>query len=342
MQDEFEEVTKKVMKMFKERGVKILEKAEASIKDEKIECAEAKGALIHFISYFRDFVRPSLLSLACEAVGGNPESTIQIGKSLILLSGAFDVHDDIIDKTMYRGGETVVGKFGSDIALLAGDALIFKGLAELFEGLEQLNLPTDKKLAIVRTIKEMYFELGDAEALELKFRGRTDVTPEEYLRMVRKKAADVEAYMKVGAMLGGGRVREIKALGEYGRILGMLVILRDDVEDLLDFEVELPSRIKNESLPTPILYALENEEVKAGVTAVLKKEQINEGDAEALISSITKAKGFERLWKFFDRLGTQAGHEVEKFDEKWKMAFKLILKAVVPPIPKDLVVKRCS
>jgi len=122
----------------------------------------------------------------------------------------------------------------------------------------------------------------------------------------------------------------------------MLVILRDDVEDLLDFEVELRSRKKDESLPTPILYALENEEVKAGVTAVLRKGQINEGDAEALISLISKAKGFERLWKFFDRLGTQAAHEVENFDEKWKMAFKLILRAVVPPIPKDLVVRRCS
>ena len=200
-----------------------------------------------------------------------------------------------------------------------------------------------QSLAKARQATARYvFQGGDAEALELKFRGRTDVAPEEYLRMVRKKAADVEAYMKVGAMLGGGRVREIQALGKYGRILGMLVILRDDVEDLLDFEVELPSRIKNESLPTPILYALENEEVKAGVTAVLRKGQINEGDAEALISLISKAKGFERLWKFFDRLETQAAHEVENFDEKWKMAFKLILKVAVPPIPKDLMARRCD
>jgi len=142
VQDEFEKIAGEVRKLFKERGSRILEKAEASIKDEKIECAEAKGALVHFISYFRDVVRPSLLSLACEAVGGDPKATVQIGESLILLSGAFDVHDDIIDKTMARGEETVVGKFGNDIALLVGDALIFKGLAELFEGLEQLSLTT--------------------------------------------------------------------------------------------------------------------------------------------------------------------------------------------------------
>jgi len=38
---------------------------------------------------------------------------------------------------------------------------------------------------------------------------------------VRKKAASIEADMSIGAIFGGGTENEIKALGQYGRILGI-------------------------------------------------------------------------------------------------------------------------
>jgi geranylgeranyl pyrophosphate synthase len=330
MQDEFEEAAEEVRKLFNERGSKILKEAAASVLREKIECDEVKGALSNFISYWRDVVRPSLISLACEAVGGDPSITFPIGNSLTLLSGATDIHDDIIDKTMIKGKrKTVLGAFGGDIALLTGDVLICEGWIELFEGLARLDISLEKKLAIVHTIGGLYCEMCDGEALELRFRARTDVKPDEYLYVVRKKAADVEACMRVGAMLGNGRKEETDALGEYGRLLGMIVLLRDDLEDLLDLDM-LNSRIKNESLPLPVLYALENEEKREEILAILKKKEVKGEEAKKLVTLISEAGGLDKLWFLFKEFKAKAKERTKN------RVFETILEATVPETPYQL------
>lgn len=328
MQDEFEKAAEEVRKLFSERGSKILQEAAASVLQEKIECDEVKGALSHFMSYWRDVVRPSLISLACEAVGGDPSITAPIGKSLTLLSGATDIHDDIIDKTMVKEKrKTVLGGFGGDIALLAGDALICEGWIELFEGLARLDIPPEKKLDIVHTIRELYCEMLDGEALELRFRGRTDVKPDEYLYVVRKKAADVEACMRVGAMLGNGSKEQVDAVGGYGKLLGTMVLLRNDLEDMLDLNL-LNLRIKNESLPLPILYALENDKKKEEILAILKKERVSRRGAERLLKLISEAGGINKLEKLFMNLKNRAGGKIGKTESN--RVFMTILEATAP------------
>jgi len=324
---EYEEAAEEVRKLFDERGTKVLEEAAASVLREKIECIEVKEALSHFISHWRDVLRPSLVSLACEAVGGDPSITAPIGKSLTLLSGATDIHDDIIDKTMMKEkGKTVPGRFGGDIALLAGDALICEGFIGLFEGLARLDISLEKKLAIVHTIRGLYSEMLDGEALELRFRARTDVKPDEYLYVVRKKAADIEASTRIGAMLGNGSEEQINALGEYGRLLGMIALLRDDLEDLLDFNM-LNLRIKNESLPLPILYALGGKEKREEILTILKKEEVKEDEAKRLSALISEAGGLDKLWGLFKNFKAEAKARVKN------KKFETILKATVPETP---------
>jgi geranylgeranyl diphosphate synthase type I len=272
----------KMQKLFQERGRKALEMAREEISQEEMECKEVREALDYFMTqYWQDLARPTLLSLVCEAVGGDPDLTTPIAVSMILISGAMDIHDDIIDESKVKHKRsTIFGKFGKNIALLAGDALMFKGLLLLNQSLE--NTPRDKRRAIINTIREMFFQLGDAEALELKFRRRLDVTPEEYVRIVEKKAADVEAHTSIGAILGGGTKEEIETLGRYGRLLGMMIILGDDVMDSWDID-ELRHRIRKEHLPLPLLFALQNPKTKNTVTFLLSKREIIEQDLQTLI-----------------------------------------------------------
>ena len=53
-------------------------------------------------------------------------------------------------------------------------------------------------------------------------KGRFDVAPEECLRVLSMKAASFEADMSLGAIIGGGTIKEIAVLARYGRILGIL------------------------------------------------------------------------------------------------------------------------
>jgi len=116
----------KVKKLLEERGRKAYEVAKEEILNEEIEYEPIRDALRYFIQeLWQNFQRPALLSLACKSVGGNPEKTNSIGVALILLTGAADIHDDIIDQSETKGSKpTVFGKFGRDIALLVGGALL--------------------------------------------------------------------------------------------------------------------------------------------------------------------------------------------------------------------------
>ena len=134
-----EEITEQVLKLLQERGKKGLELARKTISDEKIESKEAREALDYFMNeYWHDVTRPALLSLVCEAVGGDPDITTPIAISMSLISGGIDIHDDIIDQSENKGDRpTVFGKFGKDIALLVGDALLFKGFTVLYTAVEK-------------------------------------------------------------------------------------------------------------------------------------------------------------------------------------------------------------
>ncbi|MDH5624023.1 MAG: polyprenyl synthetase family protein [Candidatus Bathyarchaeota archaeon] len=323
-----EEMMEQVQRLLEERGRKALEMARKTVLEEEIECGEVREALRYFMTeYWHDVARPALLSLACEAVGGDPEVTIPIAVPMTLISGAIDIHDDIIDQSKTKGSRpTVLGKFGKDLALLVGDALLFKGFTLLHEAVEK-GIPAEKIAIILGIIKRTFFELGDAEALELKFRGRMDVTPEQYLRVVRKKAADVEAHTRISAILGGGSKEEIEALGEYGRLLGMMIILRDDLIDMIDLE-ETIHRVKKEYLPLPILYALQNSKIKSTLNSILLKKTLTKRDAKTILEVTDKAGGLEHVRKLMQKLATATYRSTENFKLK-KEDFGLLSKAML-------------
>jgi geranylgeranyl diphosphate synthase type I len=306
-----EEITEQLQKLLHERGKEGLNLARKAILNEKIDSKEVREALDYFMNeYWHDFTSSALLSLVCEAVGGDPKITTPVAVSLTLISGAIDIHDDIIDQSENKDTRpTVYGKFGKEIALLVGDALLFKGFTVLYDAVEK-GVPAEKIAAMTNIINKTFFELGNAEALELQFRGRTDVTPEEYLQVVRKKGADIEAYARISAILGGASEEEIDALGEYGRLLGTLIILRDDIIDMLDPE-ETIHRIQKEHLNIAILYALQNREMNPEIQSILKKP-ITPKNAKKLAALVDKAGGFAQINTYMNKLVKDASAKVEK------------------------------
>lgn len=316
-----EEMVDQVQKILEERGSKALEMARQAVLEEKIECKEVREALRYFMTeYWNDLARPTLLSLVCEAVGGDPKLTNSVAVPMILISGAMDIHDDIVDESkVKRKRPTVFGKFGRNIALLTGDALMFKGLILLSQLLE--NIPNDKRKTILETIQEMFFQLGDAEALELQFRRKLDVKPEEYLRVVRKKAADVKAQALIGTILGGGTKKEVETLGEYGQFLGMLIVLRDDLRDSMDL-LEMQHRLENEHLPLPVLYAAEENRILIG--SVIQKNTIAYEDAKTIIEIAKKSGGFVKLRKIMKELAENSSVSLDAIKGD-KGALKLLI-----------------
>jgi len=307
---EQEKLIEEVQRLMEERGRKPLDMTRRAVLEEKIECKEAREALHYFINEcWNDLARPTLLSLCCEAVGGDSNTTMPFAVCLSLISGGIDIHDDILDQSEIKNGRsTLYGKFGKDIALLVGDALLFKGLTLLTEAGK--NIDKEKIVAISSVLKTMFFELGDAEAMELRLRKRLDVSPDEYLAIVGKKAADVEAHTRISAILGNGTQREIDSLSKYGRILGKLIILGDDDIDMANPE-ELLHRIRKEHLPLPLLYALQDPRAKPKIVEILEKENLSKKDAKRIFEIVYNGRAFTKVEEIMEKLIQEGLNELK-------------------------------
>jgi len=296
-----EKMMRDTLRYLEKRGIKALEFARRAILSESIGAKNVHDALNYFMNeVWFDFYYPGLLSIACEAVGGDSEKTVEIGAGIVLMRGAIDIHDDIIDQSKTKDSKlTVYGTYGKDVSLLTGDALLLKSFTLLAEGSRALQ--EEKRQRILTLLKSAFFEVGDAEAREILFRGRFDLTPEEYFEVVRLKAASADVSARIGAIIGDGIKKEVRALGEYGRILGILMIIRNEFVDMFESE-ELQNRIANECLPLPILYAFKNKNSKEKIINILQKKKLTKKDVSYVVDTIFETKEVEELREEMRRL----------------------------------------
>jgi len=326
-----EKSIEKILKILKQRASKPLQAAKKAILKENVQSKEAHEALRYYAENFLEPTAPAFVSLACEAVGGNPEKTTLMGAVTVLYVGAVDIHDDIIDQSKKKNGRpTVFGRFGKDIALLTGNALLLEGFALFNKATQTLELDDEK--CIVDTMKTAFFEMGDAHALEVSLKGKLIVTPKEYLQMVKKKVAPWEAFTRIGAILGNGTKREIDVLATYGRTWGMLSTIRNDFVDLFDTD-ELQNRMLNEILPLPILYALESPRIKKKITAMLSEDRITQEDLEMILNLVLRSKQVENLRTFMREL---IGEAISHLNVLKKSEAKSVLELFISLMLEDL------
>jgi len=301
---ENEKLMNTVLNILRKRSIKALQIARKQILTMNIEEGKARKALEHYATNWDDTTHPGILSLACEAVGGNPDEARPMQVVTLLLTAAMDIHDDIVDQSKIKNGRpTVFGKFGRDIALLLGDAILLKGFTLLYTCGESLSPETMR--AIINTIEDNFFEVGNAHLLEIDFRGKLDIMPAKYLRVLEMKASNIAVHAQIGAIIGRGSPAEIRGLGKYGKILGTLITLREEFIDVFEPE-ELQNRMKNECLPLPILYAFKNSHAKETILDILSKSRISSEDAQKIVDIVFEAKAVKRFRNQMQHLAKEA------------------------------------
>jgi geranylgeranyl pyrophosphate synthase len=255
-----------------ERGAPSVEKAKEEIRT----LGRQKGSISVALAYFSDSILPrgtpffpALLAMSCEAAAGKKtKRTTPIAAALILVAAAADIHDDIIDKSKKKYKKaTVLGKFGRDIALLAGDTLLFAGITMLNREIEFLQ---NKKRETIRgMLSEAFFEVSNAEAQEAARARKCDITSNEYYELIKLRAAVPEVHCKIGAVLGNASKAELESLGRFGRNLGIAATIRDEIIDLMEYQ-EFRNRIRNEYPPLPLLYAFEDLDLSGSIKEMLR------------------------------------------------------------------------
>jgi len=243
-------------------------------------------------------LRPILAMLACEAVGGVPETTIPFGISLEYMHNSTLVHDDIIDKDKWRRGlQTTHEKFGVPFAILAGDALIGETFRMLsYMAPPELNSVTYKE--IIRSIADAAKNFYEGEALDIEFAVRSDVTIPQYMRMIEKKTAQLYLLAgKGGALIGKGNSKQVENLAQYGTLFGLMFQIKDDLLNILTEQIILGkqmigSDILNGKRTLMFVHALTevNEKDRKRMMAIVGNENAKQRDILEVID-LFKAYG---------------------------------------------------
>jgi heptaprenyl diphosphate synthase len=240
-------------------------------------------------------VFPALISISCEAVGGDSEKTIPFGEAIVLISAAADLHDDVIDQSLVKGSkQTVLGKFNAATAILAGDILLAQGFRQINEAAESNNKIDSKK--IIKLVSKAILEICAAESLENQLRHKNNLKPEEYLEVVRLKAVVPELSMRIGAILGDASAEQIDSLGCFGRIYGTNSLIIEEFADLLNIE-EVKNRLRNECPPLPIIYALQNEQTKTKLLPLLSSN-LSEASYKSILEIVLDSKETQVLGNY--------------------------------------------
>ena len=189
-------------------------------------------------------LRPILVLAACEAVGGRASQVIDAACALELIHSYSLAHDDLPcmdNDELRRGKPSCHAKFGEVTALLAGDALLTQAFELLSRKKEDRGRRAenrgkrteDRRLISIRWIAEAVGHRGmvGGQALDMEYKDKEQDLPTiEYIN-THKSGTLIAVCTRVGAYLGGGTPRQVQSLYEYGRYVGLLFQIVDDIMD---------------------------------------------------------------------------------------------------------------
>lgn len=246
-------------------------------------------------------MRPILILLVAKNFGQVSSVTQHAAVGLELLHTASLVHDDVVDEAAERRGQASVNAdYDNKVAVLVGDYVLSTAL---------LHVSYSHSEIIVRRLAELGRTLSDGEILQLANIQSKKVTEEVYYKIIeRKTAALFEACAAIGAESSGATEEEVEAARLFGKNLGIVFQIRDDIFDYYDSEAEIGKPTGNDlaegKLTLPIIYALnstENEEMNA-LARKVKAHDVTREEIEKLVAFAKDNGGIEyaerRMWDF--------------------------------------------
>jgi geranylgeranyl diphosphate synthase type I len=303
-------VYSELLTLIEERGRKVLERF-GDVTISGISHPKLLSILRDVKAYWKDVYRPALTSLSCEAVGGEPEESTDVSLIITLLAAGMGIHDDIVDKSLNKHFRmTIFGLHDLDDTLVVGDLLIVKALTAVREILEE-NYQPRKISDVLETYETSFVEICEGEFMEVSCRQNLDTKLEFYNNVLWKFAADTEACTKIGAILGNGTKSEVQALAEFGRRLGFMFRLVDDVKDALNIEGSLPHRLEFESVPLPLLYSAKSSKEKyLKIKSVLEKPPVTPHNVRKLLGFCFESDAFTYVYNIAKQNAKMATHNL--------------------------------
>lgn len=274
-------------------------------------------------------MRPMLILLMAKSAGGISDVTLHAAVGLELLHTASLVHDDVVDESEERRGQASVNKlYDNKVAVLVGDFILSTAL---------LHISYTHNEVIVRYLAELGRTLSNGEILQLSNIHARDFSEETYYQVIRQKTAALfEACAAIGVLSGGAAEEDVENAKTFGRNLGIIFQIRDDIFDYYD-QSEIGKPTGNDmaegKLTLPAIYALNttNSPEMLDIAHKVKDGTVTKEEIERLVN-FTKANGGieyaeKRMWELHAEAAALL--ETEVSDPDVKRSLKAYLDYVI-------------
>ncbi|HEX4701183.1 MAG TPA: polyprenyl synthetase family protein [Pseudonocardiaceae bacterium] len=269
-------------------------------------------------------LRPALCFLACEHVGAGPERALPGAAAVELVHNFSLVHDDIQDGSpLRRHRATVWSLWGVGQGINVGDGLFTLAqlaLLELDDG--GTGLPPAIRIEAAGVLNHTCLALCEGQVRDLDFVDRPADGLRGYLAMIAgKTGALFGCAAELGALLGGAPADVVRRFGRFGRALGAVYQMRDDIAGVWgdpDETGKLPTDIvrRKHGLPTTLATISASDHDRAELCALYAcGRPLDESEVDWVIG-------------LFDRLGIR--DEAERLAARRLDRVERLLHAVAP------------
>lgn len=214
-------------------------------------------------------IRPILTLSTYEAITGDDKKAVPFACAIEAIHTYSLIHDDlpIMDNSDMRRGKLTAHKvYGSDMALLAGDALLSLSF-DIISSQRFLNEPFDMQ-TILKIVQEFAASSGvkglvGGQVMDMVTMNDDNIDKQTILYIESMKTGSlIRLAVRVGGILGGIEDEELNALTKYSENFGISYQIVDDILDMISspetIGKEVGQDIKNKKATFPTLFGVEN------------------------------------------------------------------------------------
>lgn len=236
-------------------------------------------------------IRPLFLLASARLSGYKGEGHIPLAGIIESIHTASLLHDDVVDGAdMRRGRPAAHSIWGNQVVILVGDYLYSNALK---------NAVSMKSQRIMDVLSEATTTMTEGEIFQLEKSGDTNITEEEYLRIISSKTgALISAACRIAAILAECPEEKEGALSAFGLKAGVAFQMADDILDYSAEEEALGKRLGRDldegkiTLPMIGLLGAAEESEKREINAIIEGD-VSDGGLRRIMELFRKYEVFE-------------------------------------------------
>ena len=236
-------------------------------------------------------MRPILVMLMAKIFGKLNDATFHAALSLELLHTASLVHDDVVDESDERRGQSSVNAiYNNKVSVLVGDYMLATSLK---------HASHTGMIRIVELVACLGQDLSEGEILQLGNIENNDFSEQAYFDVIRKKTA---ALFRASAESGAVSVRadeeNIRCASLFGEMIGIAFQIKDDIFDYFSGS-QIGKPTGNDMM-----------EGKLTLPAIYVLNKLGDADLNDLAMRIRKLEASkEEIDRFVERIKAEGGIE---------------------------------